>query len=235
MKKLNQNSNEKLSLEQATEWRYPIWAPAVSFALRKGSESISPRSRVLELGYNSGLMAIYLAKTFDYFVEGYEIEEEKKINATKLAAQYGVKDKINFYALAPEKTKDIIKAPFDAIFIKSFLYHNKNLKDYLSWLEWFKLILKPNGLLIAVENGEGNFIDKFYRRKIMKNCSWKNNYFFNQNVENYLKNNFSSLNIEYFGGISQYLTFIPFLSKQIQKLENPKANNCFIASLVAKK
>jgi tRNA A58 N-methylase Trm61 len=53
-----------LSLEQATEWRYPIWAPAISFTLKIGAKHLGPGSRILELGYNSGLMSIYLAKHY---------------------------------------------------------------------------------------------------------------------------------------------------------------------------
>lgn len=235
MTNLNKDFINKLSLEQATEWRYPIWTPAISFSLEKGSKLLRPGSRVLEIGYNSGLMSIYMAKEFGYHVDGYEVNEQQQINASKLAKRYGVEGKVNFYACPPEKTKDTVNGPYDAIFIKSFLYHNKNLKDYLAWIDWFKSLLKTGGVLMATENGQGNYLSKLYRKKFLKNCTWKENYFFDVKVEEHLKKNFSKVHSKYFGGISQFATSFPNACHFLQKFENPDPNNCFVASVTAVK
>lgn len=49
------------SLNEAVEWRTPIWVLAVSSALDRAATLLPSDARVLEIGYNSGMMSCYMA------------------------------------------------------------------------------------------------------------------------------------------------------------------------------
>ena len=49
------------SLSEAVEWRIPVWAPAVTSALDRAAAMLPSDAKVLEIGYNSGMMSCYMA------------------------------------------------------------------------------------------------------------------------------------------------------------------------------
>lgn len=49
------------SLGEAVEWRIPLWVPAVSSALDRAEAMLPSDAKVLEIGYNSGMMSCYMA------------------------------------------------------------------------------------------------------------------------------------------------------------------------------
>jgi len=222
----------KITLNEAVEWRVPIWGPAIHDALTRARPHLPPGSRVLELGYNSGKMSCFLAQNYGWKITGYEITQEQQKKASLNAQTLGLLEEIDFRYCPPEKTFNI-SDKFDGIFVKSFLYHNKSFDGYVEWLNWFKSRLNPNGRLIAVENGEGRWTDRLIRNHLIPNCSWKNNQFYNEKIEGRLKEIFPKVEVHYFGGISQYLTSVPIAAKLAQKFEFPKAKNCFIAAINA--
>ena len=50
-----------LFINEAVEWRIPIWAPAVSRALDTAAAILPSDAKILEIGYNSGMMSCYMA------------------------------------------------------------------------------------------------------------------------------------------------------------------------------
>ena len=54
------------SLNEAVEWRIPIWRPAVSNAFDRAAAMLSSDAKVLEIGYNSGMMSCYLASHYGW-------------------------------------------------------------------------------------------------------------------------------------------------------------------------
>jgi cyclopropane fatty-acyl-phospholipid synthase-like methyltransferase len=226
----------ELTLEQAVEWRATLWAAATQYALNRAQTVLPVNANVLEIGFNSGLMSCYLAQTFGWKITGYEISHEQIKKAQTNALQYLITDKVNFNYCPPEKTFEI-PGEYDAIFLKSILYHNKSQENYKKWIHWLHSKLKPGGVLIAIENGQGHFLDRFYRNQL-KNVSWKDNVFYSSAMEAEFKSTFKTTDIAYFGGFSQYLTAAPALCRaimQIEKLFPHNADNCFIASIFAQK
>ena len=53
--------NAGLSLNEAVEWRVPVWAPAVSSALDRAAAMLPSDAKVREIGYSSGMMSCYMA------------------------------------------------------------------------------------------------------------------------------------------------------------------------------
>jgi len=68
------------SLSEAVEWRIPVWAPAVSSALDRAAAIVSSDAKVLEVGYNSGLMSCYMAARYGWDIVGYEIADSSRFN-----------------------------------------------------------------------------------------------------------------------------------------------------------
>lgn len=221
-----------MKIEEAVEWRAPVWAPAVQSAFTRSK--LPTGSQVLEIGYYSGAMSCFMAKNRGWNITAYDIESRLVQPAQSMAKTYGVEGKITFQTIDPKKTLEI-KGQFDGIFLKSVLYHIKDWDQYRNWLNWIYSNLKPGGVLMAVENGKGHLLDQLVRKRL----AWGDNILFEQKVLNLFKEVFPNLSIEYFGGMSQYATFSPWLSKTLQKVEEglniPGPNNCFIASIVATK
>ena len=128
--------------------------------------------------------------------------------------------------------------PYDAVFIKSVLYHIAEREVYRRWLDWLHGVVRKDGVVIAVENGKGGAIDRFYRG-IVKKSRWADFLLFDAWTEKELGLRFRSVDIEYFGRLSQFFTRIPAVCKGVQSLEKrlwaPGAGNCFVASIVAQK
>jgi cyclopropane fatty-acyl-phospholipid synthase-like methyltransferase len=110
------------TLDEAVEWRVPIWAPAVESALQRAAVLVPSDANVLEVGYNTGMMACYMARHYGWNLVGYDISEALRIKATKTAKSYGLEDKTDFRVCLPDETL-LIEGNYDAVFLKSVLYH----------------------------------------------------------------------------------------------------------------
>jgi predicted O-methyltransferase YrrM len=233
---LMENKNV-LSLDQAVEWRAPIWGPAIQSTLDQAATLLPAGSKILELGFNSGVMSCYLAQKYGWNIEGHELQESQQLLAVENARLYSVSELTQFNVTSAEKTFDI-EGPFDGIFLKSFLYHNKSKDSYKQWIEWLYSRLRPGGVLMAIENCRGHFLDRFYREKLRR-VSWSENTLFDAELEGHFKEIFKEVEFKYFGGVSQYLTGVAPLSRAFQTMERASGFNrvgtSFLVSIISKK
>jgi len=225
------------TLDEAVEWRTPIWAPAVSSALDRASALLPHDARVLEIGYNTGLMSCYMAAHYGWHVVGYDISFSAQDKASRIAQEYGTEKKCKFRTCLPQETLSI-RGAYDAVFIKSVLYHISDREVYGHWLDWLHGILKLGGLVLAIENGKGGLLDKFYRKRI-KAARWAEFQLFDRSVEQEFRRRFRYVDIEYFGRLSQFFTPFPKVFKLIKAVEArlfpANSDHCFVASIVAQR
>ena len=229
---------ENLTLEMACEWRPHIWSHAVQWAFDGVSPFAPKGSKVLEVGFNSGMMSCYMAQKFDWEVFGHDVTTEQVVCAEELSESYGLSDKTHFFRTPPRSTFSI-EGEFDVIFIKSVLFHIRDEEVYKDWLEWLRSKLRHSGRLIVVENCEGHFLDKVYRKYIQKNNSWHDCLLFNRDRLGDFQSSFRSVEYKGFGGFSQYFEMIPYLHKFTSWLDEvffwKSVNKSFVVSLVCMK
>jgi len=227
----------KPNLNEAVEWRLAIWAPAVASALDRAAALIASGSKVLEVGYNSGMMSCYMAAQYGWNIVGYDIADSSRIKAKETAQHYGLEGMTHFHVCSPDKTLSI-QGDYDAVFLKSVLYHISDNAVYRNWLDWLHSIVKDGGVVIAVENGRGGVLDKVYRKTI-KRSRWADFLLFDVWVEQELRQRFRHVDVRYFGRFSQFFTPFPEVCKVIQRLEErffpANSDHCFVASIVAQK
>lgn len=225
------------SLSEAVEWRIPIWSPAVISALDRAAAIVPSDAKVLEVGYNSGLMSCYMASHYGWKIVGYDISDSSRIKATKTAWQYALEEKIDFRVCSPDETLSI-QGVYDAVFLKSVLYHISDKGVYREWLNWLHSVVKDGGVVIAVENGRGGLLDRIYRKRVKKS-RWADFLLFDRWAEQEFQQRFRLVDVRYFGRFSQFFTSLPKACSLIQTLEDrvcpASADHCFVASIVAQK
>ncbi len=222
-------------LHESLEWRPMVWAPAARAAFTMGASWLVPGARVLEIGYGSGRMAAYLAATFGVHVTGYDVHPDNALRATANAARLGMTDRTTFRTCRPDETTSI-QGPYDAVFVKSVLYHIANPAQYREWLAWIHRVLRPGGALIALENGRGNGLTRFYRRRVSP-----------RNYHDYclidaarlddFRAVFATVEARHFGRYSQFFTgWVPAF-RLITRLETalcpPDADGHFVSAILA--
>ena len=84
-------------LNEALEWRIPIWAPAVSRALDRAAAMLRSDAKVLEIGYNSGMMSCYMAARYGWNIVGYDIYDSAKDRAVETSRRYGLEGMTDFH------------------------------------------------------------------------------------------------------------------------------------------
>jgi SAM-dependent methyltransferase len=141
-----------LTLDECLEWRQLDWLSPTEAALDAASPYLRSNSNVLELGYRSGLMACYLASHYGVRVTGYDINMEVLGIARRNAERFGLSERVDFRVCSPAETLSL-RGSYDAVFVKSVLASVGH--SYDDWLEWIASVLRPGGVLIAVENGPG--------------------------------------------------------------------------------
>jgi len=225
------------SLREAVEWRIPIWAPAVTSALDRAVAMVPSDAKVLEVGYNSGMMSCYMAARYGWNIVGYDIADSSRLKAVENARRYGLQGMTDFRVCSPDKTLSI-QGGYDAVFLKSVLYHISDKDNYKNWLDWLYSIVKDGGLVLAVENGRGGVLDRFYR-KVIKRSRWASFLLFDRWTEQEFRKRFRHVDVRYFGRFSQLFTTLPIFCKWFQIVERKfipaNADHCFVASVVAKK
>jgi len=227
----------KPSLNDAVEWRIPVWAPAVESGLDRAAAMLTSDAKVLEIGYNSGMMSCYMASRYGWNVVGYDIYDSAKDKAVETSRRYGLEGMTDFHICAPDETL-FIKGDYDAVFLKSVLYHISDKAVYRNWLDWLHSVVKDGGVVIAVENGKGGVLDRFYR-KIIKRSRWADFLLFDRWAEHEFQRRFKYLDVRYFGRFSQFFTSLPKTCRLVRSLEDrfcrPNVDHCFVASIVAQK
>lgn len=225
------------SLNNAVEWRTPTWVPAVSSALDRAAAMLHSDAKVLEIGYNNGMMSCYMAARYGWNIVGYDIAESSRIKAEEIARHYGLQERTDFRVCSPDETLSI-QGDYNAVFLKSVMYHISDKGVYRNWLDWLHSVVKDSGVVIAVENGRGGVIDKVYRKTI-KRSRWADFLLFDGWAEQEFRQRFGHVDIRYFGRFSQFFASLPRVCGLIRTFENrfcpPSADHCFVASLVARK
>ena len=225
------------TLNEAVEWRVPIWSPAVSSALDRAAPLLSQGANILEVGYNTGMMSCYMAGHYGWNLVGYDISDSLQIKAEDTAQLYGVEKMIDFRVCSPDAILSI-KGDYEAVFLKSVLYHISDKMVYRSWLDWLHSVLKDGGVVIAVENGRGGLLDRIYRKRVKK-ARWADFLLFDRWAEQEFQQRFRDMDVRYFGRFSQFFTTLPKACSLIRSFEDrfcpPSAEHCFVASIVAKK
>ena len=225
------------SLNEAVEWRMPIWAPAVSSALDRAAAMLPSDAKVLEIGYNSGMMSCYMASRYGWNIVGYDIADSSRIKAEATARRYELEGMTDFRVCSPDETLSI-QGDYDAVFLKSVLYHISDKAVYRNWLDWLHSVVRDGGVVIAVENGQGGLIDRIYR-KTVKKSRWADFLLFDGWAEQEFRQRFRDVDVRYFGRFSHFFTSLPKACRVIRTLEDrfcpPSAEHCFVASIVAQK
>ncbi|MFX0199347.1 MAG: SAM-dependent methyltransferase [Candidatus Hodarchaeota archaeon] len=224
-------------MNEAVEWRIPIWAPAVESAFERAAPLLPRDANVLEVGYSSGMMSCFMASHYGWHLVGYDISESIRAKAVETARRYGLQDLIDFRVCLPDKTLSL-KGRYDAVFIKSFLYHISDRTIYRAWIDWLRGVVRDGGVVIVVENGKGWLLDNIYRRAIKKS-RWASFLLFDRWAEQEFKQRFRRVDVRYFGRFSQFFTPLPKLCKVIRALEEKfwpaNADRCFVASIIAQR
>ena len=193
--------------------------------------------KFLEIGYNSGMMSCYMAAWYGWNIVGYDIADSSRIKAEATARRYELEGMTDFRVCSPDETLSI-QGDYDAVFLKSVLYHISDKAVYRSWLDWLHSVVKDGGVVIAVENGMGGEIDQVYR-KIIKRTRWADFLLFDGWAEQEFRQRFRDVDVRYSGRFSQFFTSLPGVCRLIRIFEDrfcpPNAEHCFVASIVAQK
>ena len=225
------------TLNEAVEWRIPIWAPAVESAFDRAAALLPRDANVLEVGYKSGMMSCFMASQYGWHLVGYDISESIRAKAVETARKYGLQDLIDFRVCLPEETLSL-EGPYDAVFMKSIFYHISDKAVYRSWIDWLHGVVGDGGVAIVIENGKGWLFDNIYRGAIRKS-RWANFLLFDKWTEQEFQQTFRHVDVRYFGRFSQFFTPLPKLCRVIRVLEEkfcpPNADHCFVASIIAQR
>ena len=121
----------------ATEW--------LGFADKAG---IDASSSVLEVGSGSGGPAVYLAQARGCRLTGVDINEHGVRNATALAEDRGVADRVNFKAVDASKPLPFADNSFDAVVSNDAICH---IRDRAATLQDWYRVLRPGGQVLFTD------------------------------------------------------------------------------------
>ena len=121
--------------------------------------------RILEIGARSGRMATLFA-TMGATVVGIDIVAGFETAAAAEAAASGVASRVEF-RLDDGRLSSVAGETFDVVFTKSVLVVIPDRDGYLAAV---RDVLRPGGLLVSIENGQGGLLARFLRR--VRRVSW---------------------------------------------------------------
>jgi len=213
-----------------------MWERAIRDVLPAIRELAPPGSRILEIGYGNGLLTCYLCRDLGWQTVGLEVDRQAQRRAQDHAEQFGLSDLLEFRCGDPEEVFQH-HGQYDAVFIKTVLYLAETLEEYSHRLEWIYSLLKPGGVFINFETGRANALTQWYRR--LRRRSYTDLCLYSSLIEALYEARFDIIERRYYGGLSQFLSPVPFLyclgSRLEEYLRPRQADNSFIASIIARR
>ena len=103
---------------------------------------------VLEVGSGSGGPAVYLAKQRHCRVTGVDLNEHGVANGTRLAAEGGVADRVNFQRVDASQPLPFPDASFDAVVSNDAMCH---IVNRVAVLEDWRRLLRPGGRMLFTD------------------------------------------------------------------------------------
>jgi cyclopropane fatty-acyl-phospholipid synthase-like methyltransferase len=199
-------------------------------------EQVLPGSRVLEISYGDGLLTCHLCQELGWHIVCLEMDGKALRLAQRHARQYRFSNCIEFRCCAPEETLQHC-GQYDAVFIKTVLYHSQSLEEYGLWLDWILSVLRPGGVFINFESGRANALTQCYRR--LRRRSYTDLCLYKSDIEALYDSRFEIIDRRYYGGWSQFLaplSSLYSLGSRIEEALRPRhADNSFIVSIIARR
>ena len=150
-------------LRDFVEWGGPPWEEMVEAALQEIGDLTD--LRVLEIGSRGGRMATLFARR-GATVVGIDIARDFETAATAEASRRRVAHRVQFL-VDDGQLSSVHDERFDVVFTKSVLVLIPDRPEYLHRI-WD--VLRPGGLLVAIENGRGGLVAALLRRA--RRTSW---------------------------------------------------------------
>ena len=224
-----------LDLYRCLEWRPLDWAPAAEVALRAAAGNLVEGAQVLEVGYHSGMMSLYVASRYGVRVTGYEVDPAARELAVRNAERHGLADRVDFRLCGREETTRLTGS-YDAVFLKSVLFHIADPADYRRWLAWLRSVLRPGGVLVALENGRGGLLTRIYRTRVSPKSYARCCLVDRDRVADF-RATFDRVEAWHFGRLSPYVGWWPAAHRVVAALERrfwpATADENFVTALVA--
>jgi cyclopropane fatty-acyl-phospholipid synthase-like methyltransferase len=231
------SGRDDLALERCLEWRPLDWAPAARAAIESARDLLVPGASLLEVGFQTGMMALHFANRFGVRVTGYDADPAAVGKANANAVRHGLSGSVEFNHCRPEETTRIAGS-FDVVFMKSVLVFARDPATYRSWLEWVRSVLRPGGAFIALENGRGEVLTRLYRRHVLKARYVDQCPFDCRRLEDFRKV-FDRVDAWHFGRWSQFVGWSRPLHGAVVALENrlfpPTPDVNFVTAIVARR
>jgi SAM-dependent methyltransferase len=124
------------------------WLTAADWLRFADLACVRQASHVLEVGSGSGGPAVYLAATLGCRVTGVDINEHGVNNATRLAAERGLTDRVTFHAVDASRPLPFEPGTFDAVLSNDAICHIPNRIDVLH--DWHR-VLRPGGRVLFTD------------------------------------------------------------------------------------
>jgi SAM-dependent methyltransferase len=210
-------------------WRPRIWAPVIGNVFDRFGWDQLRGKRVLEVGYFDGRMGVLMARLGCLYV-GCEITAPYKALAELTALKARVADQTDFRI---GDFMELTEREYDVIFMKSILWRINSKETYIKWLNKICSVLKPGGKLIAIENCHGLYLNRLYRRWFRKDgATYVNNQLYCSDNEVLFRNLFKQVDVRYHYFLAHLTPWPSVFTCLEQGPFRPKADNCFIASLI---
>jgi lipopolysaccharide/colanic/teichoic acid biosynthesis glycosyltransferase/SAM-dependent methyltransferase len=144
-------------LRDFTEWGGTAWIEMVESALEQMGDLTN--RRVLEIGSRGGRMASLFALR-GASVVGIDIAQDFREAASEQVSHHGVADLVRFL-VDDGRLSSVQGEQFDIVFTKSVLVVIPDRAEYVLRI---RDVLRPGGLLVAIENGRGGLVAAWLRR-----------------------------------------------------------------------
>ncbi len=210
-----------------------MWERIVRDSLPAVRRSVPPGSLVLEIGYGDGLLSCWLVSTLGWRLVGLDVAPVAGETARRNAARFGLAERTDFRVCRSADTRRHAGL-YDAVFVKTVLYSSGSLADYQEWLEWIGSVVRPGGILVNYESGRANAFVQAYRR--LRRREYVGLCLYDREVERLYDTQFSILYRRHYGGLSQFLSPLPYAyeiaAAAEERLTTRSANNCFAVSQI---
>jgi ubiquinone/menaquinone biosynthesis C-methylase UbiE len=212
-----------------------MWERIVRDSLPAVRHAVPPGSRVLEIGYGDGLLSCWMAAELGWHIVGLDVTAGAGDAARRNTVRFGLTDAVDFRVCEPKATRRHA-GQYDAVFVKTVLYSSESITEYREWLEWIASVLRPGGILVNYETGRASGLVQAYRR--FRRREYTGLCLYTGEIEQLYDTGFAILSRRYYGGLSQFLSPVPYVYEMAAALEETlsarTADNCFAVSLVGR-